>query len=65
MLVEISEQSFQSLVDFAHAAAGKREDLDGDQIIVGSRKPDNKGPTFIRLETLREIQTLGEPSWKP
>lgn len=59
---EIPTETLQRLIDFAHAAMGKRQDHPDDYPINQSRSLD--GYAVIYAKDWRELQKLGKPSWE-
>jgi hypothetical protein len=60
-LNDLPPETLQRLIDYAHAAMGKREDYPDDYPINQSRTLD--GQAVIYAKDLRELQKLGKPSW--
>lgn len=62
-LSDIPPETLQRLIDFAHAAMGKRKDHPDDYPISQSRTPLD-AYAVLRAKDLRELQKLGKPSWE-
>jgi len=62
-LSDIPPETLQRLIDFAHAAMGKRLDTPDEYPINQSRLPD-EGYAVIYAKDWRELQKLGKPSWE-
>jgi hypothetical protein len=61
-VVVLPLETLQRLIDYAHAAMGKRPDYSDELTISISRSPNGHAP--ILAKDLRAIQTLGKPSWE-
>lgn len=61
--VYIQAETLQKLIDFAHAAMGKREDHLDESVIIQSRIRSG-GNAPLTAKDLREVQKLGKPSWE-
>lgn len=61
-LNDIPAETLQRLIDFAHAAMGKRQDHPDEYPINQSRSMD--GHAVIYAKDWRELMKLGKPSWE-
>ncbi len=61
-LSELPAETLQRLIDFAHAAMGKRESHPDEYPINQSRSMD--GHAVLYAKDWREIMKLGAPSWE-
>ena len=59
---DIPPETLQRLIDFAHAAMGKRTDCPDEWPLNQSRSMD--GHAVIYAKDWREVQKLGKPSWE-
>ena len=60
---QLPTETVQRLIDFAHAAMGKRQDYPDDYPMNRSRTPENED-AVIYAKDRRELQKLGSPSWQ-
>lgn len=61
-LNELPRETLQRLIDFAHAAMGKRHGYPDEYPVSQSRLPG--GYATICVKDCRELQKLGKPSWE-
>lgn len=61
-LNDISQETLQRLIDFAHAAMSKRQDTPDDYPMNHSRAGDDFAVVYAK--DWREVQKLGKASWE-
>lgn len=60
---QLPPETLRRLIDYAHAAMGKRPEAPDEYAINSSRKPDGERTAILAVD-LRALQRLGPPSWE-